>query len=139
MIPLYGVQAHGGKIISLDDPAVVKDLAAADGSGGNAYVGYVLSTQLPGSVPGGYSRFRRLQQRVPHDGGVTVTITPWRDGQDTGQEIERELEVADNPVVIAHVSVTGSDFQVKIALSDFDAPAALGEAAVTIIPRRSER
>lgn len=138
-IPLYAAQAHGGKIISLDDQTVVKDLASAAGAGGNSYVAYVLSTLLPGSVVGGWSRLRRFVQRIIHDGAVTVAVTPWRDGSDTGQTIERDLETGDNPTVVADLAATGGVFQVKVELSDFDAPASLGEGAVTIIPRRSVR
>jgi hypothetical protein len=138
-IPVYAAQAHGGKIISVDDPAVVKDLAALDGTGGNSYAGYVLSTYLRGTDPVGYGTFRRLIQRVPHDGAVRVEVTPWRDGQDTGQTITRDLAVGDNPTVVAPASVTGGVFQVKVRLSNFDAPARLGEAEYVVIQRRSVR
>jgi len=138
-IPLFAAQAHGGKIISLDDRAVVKDLANLDGTGGNAYAGYVLSTFLPGADPGGYGRFRRLTQRVLHDGAVRVEVTPWRDGQDTGQTITRDLAIADNPTVVAPASVTGSVFQVKVRVSNFDAPARLGTAEYEVLQHRGQR
>lgn len=138
-IPLFGAQAHGGKIISLDDPAVVKDLANLDGTGGNAYAPYLVSGVVSGDGPGGYGTFRRLIQRVPHDGAVTVKLTPRRDGQDTGQTITRPLAGGDNPTVVAPFSVTGSVFQFKIELSAFDAPASLGSGELTIIRRRSTR
>lgn len=138
-LPCYSAQAHGGKIISLDDPAVVKDLAALNGTGGNAYVGYVLSTMLPDGSPTGYGTLRRVTQRVAHDGAVTVKVTPWRDGQDTGQTITRALAIGDNPTVVAALAATGSVFQVKWELSAFDAPARLGSGEVTIVDRRSQR
>jgi hypothetical protein len=138
-IPLFAAQAHGGKLISLDDQAVVKDLANLDGTGGNSYAGYVLSTYLPGADPVGYGTFRRLVQRVTHDGAVRVEVTPWRDGQDTGQTITRDLAVGDNPTVVAPASVTGSVFQAKVRLSNFDAAARLGGAEYVVIPRRSAR
>lgn len=138
-IPTFGVQAHGGKIISLDDQSVVKDLAALAGTGGNAYAPYMVSGVIaPGSV-GGYARLRRLQQRVPHDGAVTVTVTPWRGGQDTGQTITRDLAIGDNPTVVTPFDVTGSVFQFKVVLSAFDAEASVGAGEFVAIPRRTQR
>lgn len=138
-IPTYGATAHGGKIISLDDQSVVKDLADATGTGGNAYIGYFLSGLF--AVGGGqaYDKLRRMTQRVPHDGTVTVTVTPWRDGLDTGQTITRTLTPDDNPVIVVPLAVTGSHFQLRIALSSFDAPASLGSGSFRSIPRRSQR
>ena len=138
-IATYGAQAHGGKIVSLDDQAVVKDLAALDGTGGNAYAPFMLSGILsPGEV-GGYAKLRRLILRVPHDGAVTVRVTPWRDGLDTGQTIERVLGSTDNPTVVAPQDVTGSVFQEKVELSAFDGPASVGAGEIAMIPRRSVR
>lgn len=138
-ILLYGCLAHGGKLVSLDDSAVVKDLAGADGSGGNSFAPYAVSQPLPPERLGGYAHFRRMVQRVPHDGAVTVKVTPWRDGADTGQQITRALSSMDQPVVDAPLSVTGSVFQVRVELSAFDAPASLGAGEYTIHPRRGAR
>lgn len=138
-IPLYGVQAHGGKILSLDDPAVVKDLAALNGSGGNAYAGRFRSTPLPGSTVLGWSRFRRFIQRVFHLGAATLKVTPYRDEQPTGQTITRVLAVSDIGVVTAPLAATGSAFQVEVEVSGFTAEVQLGDAEAWIVPRRSER
>lgn len=135
----YGCQAHGGKLISLDDQAVVRDLAAANGTGGNTYDPYLVTHVLPMALVGAYGHFRQVVQRVPHDGAVTVKITPWRDGADTGQVITRVLASMDNPTVTAPLSATGSVFQFKVALSAFDAPASLGSGDYTVNPRRSAR
>lgn len=138
-IEFYAAEAHGGNIISLDDQSVVRDLAALAGTGGTAYVGYLLGVLVDDGAPGGYARFRRVVQRVPHDGAVTVTVTPYRDGAETGQTIERILGASDNPMVTAPFAISGSVFQHKVTLSAFDAPAAIGVAEFTIIPRRSQR
>jgi hypothetical protein len=138
-IPTFGVQAHGGKIISVDDQAVVKDLALLDGSGGNAYAPYLLSGLMsPGEV-GGYAKLRQCVLRVPHEGAVTVKVTPWRDGLDTGQIITRALALGDNPTVVAPQNVTGSVFQEKVELSAFDAPASVGAGELLMVARRSTR
>lgn len=135
-IPLYAAQAHGGAILSLDDPAVVKDLAAAAGTGGNSYTPYLLTVPF-GSV--GYGTLRRVVQSVPHEGAVTVTVTPWRDGQETAQTISRTLAVGETEIVTAPLQAQGSAFQVAVTLDTFDAPASLGMVEATVLSRRSIR
>ena len=135
-IPLYGVEAHGGRIVTLDDDAVEQDLANSSGVGGNDYDCYVISTPFVGE---GWGTFRRAVQHVHHDGAVTVETTPIRDEQETGQTITDSLAIGDNYVVTAPLLVSGSSFAVKVALSDFDAPAELGRAEQWVVPRRRER
>ena len=138
-IALYAVQADGGKIVSLDDQLVVKDLAALDASGGTAYTCSVLSTPFDDGDTGGWASLRRMIQDVPHDGAVTVVCTPHRDGLDTGQSITRTLTSADNSTIVVPFDVKGTAFQLNVALSVFDAAAGLGIADATLIPRRSQR
>ena len=138
-LPLYGVEAHGGQVITLDDEAVVKDQASSSGSGGSAYIAFVLSTIFDVGLDGGYSRFRRAVQHVHADGAATVDITPYRDQQESGSSIQRVLAIGANPVVTAPLSETGTNFQVKVALSSFDAAAELGKAQQYVVPRRSVR
>lgn len=133
---LWGAQAHGGKIIQLDDQALVTDLAALAGTGGNAFTAFIRSAPFTAA---GYNKLRRMIQMVPHDGAVTVAVTPWVDQQDTGQTITRTLATGDNGTVTAPLSVSGTDFQVEVTLSAFDAVASLGSGDLTLIPRRSQR
>lgn len=126
-------------MISLDDQTVVKDLAALDGTGGNAYAPFLLGALFALSAGVAYEKLRQVIQRVPHDGLVTVKVTPWRDGQDTGQVITRVLTPDDNPTVVAPLNATGSLFQIKVELSAFDAPASLGAGSITAIQRRRQR
>ena len=137
-LPLYAVEAHGGQVITLDDESVVKDQTSLAGSGGTAYVAFVLSTIFD-LLAGGYSTFRRSVQHVHADGAVTVDITPYRDQQESGSSITRVLAVGDNPVVVAPHFESGTNFQVKVALSSFDAAAELGKAEQYVAPRRSIR
>lgn len=137
MIPLYGAMAHGGKIISLDDPSVVKDGAALNGSGGSAYAPYIVPAPI--GAGGGWATLRRADLRVAHDGAVTVTVTPRKDGQDTGNIITRVLSVSDQPEVEVPFFEGGSEFHMTIALSAFTAPAALGPATIWVVPRRTNR
>jgi hypothetical protein len=138
MIPLYGVEAHGGRIITMDDEAVVKDLADADGSGGTAYAPFLTSTPFDAGV-GGWSTLRRVVQHVHPDGAVSIDITPIRDQNESGQVISRDIATGENFVVTAPMQATGTTFSVKITLSDFDAAAELGKAEQWVVPRRSGR
>lgn len=138
-IPLYAAQAHGGKIYSLDDQSVVKDLAALAGTGGNAYAPYLVTAAIAPMGVGGFAKLRKIVQRVPHDGAVTVAVRPYRDGSDTGQTISRTLASNDNPTVTAPVASTGSTFQFRFDLSTFSAVAALGAGEYGAEPKRSGR
>ncbi len=138
-LPLYGVLAESGKVISMDDESVVKDLAALAGTGGNAFAPYVLSTVFDNGLAGGLSKFRRSVQHVHTAGGVTVVMTPYRDQQESGNTISDTLAVGANPVVTAPVNESGSNFQVKIAVSSYTAAVELGKAEQWVVPRRADR
>ena len=138
-IPLYAVEAHSGKVITLDDEAVVKDQAALAGTGGSAYAAFVLSTIFDVGRDGGYSTLRRAVQHVHADGAVTVVTTPYRDQQESGSTISDTLAIGANPVVVAPLFEGGTNFQVRHTLSLFDAAAELGKAQQYVVPRRSVR
>lgn len=139
MIPLYGCAAGSGKIFSLDDTSVVKDGAALDGTGGAAYVPFLLTTPFGIQADLGYNKLRRFLQRITHAGAVTVKVTGVKDGQESGLPITRPLTVADIGIINAPLNDAGSDFQLKIELSGFDATAALGNSQVFIVPKRRFR
>lgn len=138
-LPIYAVEAHGGQVITLDDESVVKDQASLAGAGGNAYEAFVRSTIFDRGVDGGYSTFRRAVQHVHADGAVTVVFTPYRDQQESGTTISRTLAIGNNPIVTGPTKESGTNFQIKVALSAFDAAAELGKALQWVVPRRSAR
>ena len=138
-ISLFACEAHGGTIITLDDELVVKDLAAEAGTGGNAFVPFILPNRQESSEAAEYSKLRRASQAVHCNGAVTVELTAYRDGNPTGQTIERDLTSADNPEVVAPFNTLATTHQVRVELSDFDAPVELGKARQWIVPRRSAR
>ena len=138
-LPFYAVEAHSGQVITLDDEAVVKDQTTEAGAGGSAYTPVIVSTIFDRGLDGGYSRLRRAVQHVHADGGVTVDVTPYRDQQESGNSIQRVLATGANPVVTAPLSETGTNFQVKVALSSFDAAVELGKAQHYVVPKRSLR
>lgn len=137
-IPIYGAEAHGGRIISLDDETVQHDLADDEGSGGNDYDPYMVSTPFDAGI-GGWSTFRRATQHVHVNGAVTVAISPYRDELETGQSISRSLTTMDNFVVAAPLKAGGTTFQLKVTLSDFDAAVELGKSEQWLVPRRRSR
>lgn len=136
MIPLYAAIAGTGKIYSLDDPTVVKDGAALNGSGGTAFVPYAISTSLNVRFALGMNRVRRFMQRVAHDGPATVRVTVIRDGRES-VPITRALGIGDAGVVNAPLADGGSDLQIKLELTAYDAPVAFGDSEAYVVNRRS--
>lgn len=139
MIPLYGCQAGGGKIYSLDDPSVVKDGASVAGSGGSVYQPYFVTTKLGNQFDMGYNKLRRFQQHLEHAGSCTLVLTAVRDGAETGVPITRTLPAGAMGLVTAPMNATGSSFQIKLVLSAFSAEVTLGTADAFVIPKREWR
>jgi hypothetical protein len=139
VIPLYGMQAVGGKVYSLDDQSVVKDATDAAGVGGTAFNPFIVSTPFAIQADLGYNRLRRFLQRIAHGGACTLTVTGIRDGQDSGVSIVRPLTVSDIGIVNVPLGDSGSDFQLRIELSAYDAETALGNSQVFIVPKRRFR
>ena len=134
-IPIYACSAHGGKIVQLDDPSVDRDMADIATAGGVRYVAYLLSARFKGRHRAGYGTLRRLVQRVFLRSGAVVTVTPWRDAQETTQAIGRVLEIDHPSLVIFPLSVLATEFQLKIEVSMFDAPTALGSGEIWVLPK----
>lgn len=135
-IPLFVTTAQGGQILSLDDQTAHLDQIAADGSGGFAYSPRLLSS--PFSVAA-YGRIRRLVQMVQHSGDLTLTVTPWRDGQATGLPVERDIVSSDPSTVTVPLDGTGTEFQLEVVVSDFTSEIELGGGEITVSPRRTQR
>lgn len=138
-LPLYGCLAEGGKIYQLDDDSVVTDGAAEAGTGGSAYTPRYVTETFDNGLSGGYSKLRRFVQHVHPDSDVDVDITGVRDGNPSGATVSRDVEVGENGILIAPLSVTGTEFQVEVELSNFSAPVELGESEQYVVPRRSKR
>jgi len=138
-IPIFGVTQGRGQIISLDDPATVNDLAAADGTGGTPPTIFLLSTLFPLKRTLGYYDFRKFRQRVDAPSALTINVTPWRDGTDTGQILSRTFPVSAVDVTSTPIWITGSDFQVKVAFSGHSRAFEVGNASASFVPRRHSR
>ncbi len=133
MIPFYLCTAHGGTITTIDDPAVVNDGCAANGSGGTAFTANLRPGPLrPGVVT--FGKLRRLVQRIVHDGDVTVSVMPIRDGQEAAA-IERTLEAGDAAQVVIPMNETGREFMIDITLSAWTAECGVSDAEMYLIPR----
>lgn len=137
MIPFILCQAHGGKLITIDDRAVVTDLAAANGSGGTAYSPTLRTAPVRG---GGLVRgkLRAIRQRVPHDGACTVAIAVVTNGS-AGAPLSRAIALTGSPVVEIPAANSGEEFQLDITLSAFDADCGLSDAELFIIPQHGVR
>ncbi len=138
-IPLYACQAHGGKIVQLDDPGVTRDFAALNATGGVSYRCFLLSARFKGPQVAGYGKFRRFVQRVYQRSACVLTLASWRDGRETGQVIQRAMKLDTPPLVTFPVSVLATEFQVLLEVSGFDAPVALGSGEIWIVPHRKGR
>lgn len=139
MIPIYAVTQTGGQIISFDDPATVNDFAAANGTGGTAFQPYIVSTPFPLKRTLGYYDFRKFRQRVDAPSALTITVSPWRDGTPTGQQLARTFAVTAVDVTSTSLWVTGSDFQVQVTFSAYSRPFEVGNASASFVPRRHSR
>lgn len=139
MIPIFGCQAGGGKIYSLDDPTVVTDGADSAGVGGSTFAPYIVSTFLANQFDMGYNKLRRFQQRLSHNGTCTVQLTGIRDGQQSGQPSTQGLAISDVGLVTAPLNDAGSTFQIKIALTAFSAAVTLGASKAFVVPKREWR
>lgn len=139
MIPIYAVSQVGGKIYSLDDPNTVNDLADANGVGGTAFAPFLLSTPFRLERTLGWYDFRKFRQRVDCPSTLKIMITPWRDGSDTGQTINRTFAVTAVDVTNTPLWVTGSDFQVKVAFANYTRAFEVGNASASFVPRRQSR
>lgn len=139
MIPLYGLQAGGGKVYSLDDPGVVKDGCALDGSGGTAFTPFILTQPFAVHADLGYNKLRRFLQRVAHAGACTFIVTGVKDGRESTVAVVRPLTANDVGIINVPLGESGSDFQLKIVLTGFDAETALGNSQVFIVPKRRFR
>jgi len=139
MIPIYGVTQSGGKVVSLDDPATVNDLTDVNGNGGTPPTIFLLSTLFPLKRTLGYYDFRKFRQRVDAPSALTINVTPWRDGTDTGQILSRMFPVNAVDVTSTSLWVTGSDFQVKVAFSGHSRAFEVGNASASFVPRRHSR
>lgn len=148
MIPIYCIAANtsfvpqvgmAGKVYSVDDPATVNDLAAVDGTGGTPYVPFILSTLFPLRRTLGWYDFRKFHQHADAPSACTITVMPWRDGNDSGQIIARVFPVTGVDITSTPIWLPGSDFQVKVSLSAFTREVQLGNASASFVPRRHSR
>ena len=135
-IPLYACEANGARIFQLYDPLVNRDAADVSGVGGWSYPCFLLTARFKGPQVAGYGKFRRFVQRVYQRSACVVTVVPWRDGRETGQSIQRAIKIDTPPLVTFPLSVLATEFQLRLDVSGFDAPVALGSGEVWIVPHR---
>lgn len=141
-LPLYAAMANGGKLYTLDDTSVGADLYDASGPTSNGFQATLTPSPITAG-PGSYSSLRRLVLDVDTGAELTLEVQGMRDGESSGDVITRTVAVADSPEQTIPLKVMGSELQVTITLSGWDADAtpsaSLGSGAFTLVPRRTSR
>ena len=135
-IPLFACQAHGGKIFSMDDRFVYRDSASLAGAGGISYVPYILSARFRGPAASGHGKLRRVVQRVYKESQCVVSVRAYREGLDTGVTLPRALTVDIGPLVTFPMNTFGTEFQILLDASSFDAEIELGSGEIWVVPRQ---
>ena len=138
MIPFYAFEAVGARIFSLDDPAVVKDSAALDGTGGTAFVPFYVTSEIRVANGSGWNKLRRIMQRLAHDGTLTARVTGIRDGGE-GSMVTRTLAIGAAGFLNVPMNEGGSGFQFKVELTAYSAKVAFSGADVYVVAKRAFR
>lgn len=139
MIPIYMVSATGGRVYSCDDSHTLNDFAALDGTGGTSFAPFLLTTLLPLPRTLGWSDLRKLRQRFDTSGAATITVTPWRDGSQTTQAIQRSFAAGSVGITATPLFAPASDTQLQITVSGYAAPVQLSNAEIVVVERRHSR
>lgn len=141
-LPLYAAMANGGKLYALDDTSVGADQYDASGPTYTEFQATIVPNQVTAG-PGTYSDLRRLVLDVDAGVDLTLQVQGMRDGEVSGDLIERDVAVTDSRQQIIPLKVMGSHLQATITLTGWDpdaTPAAsLGSGSFHLVPRRGVR
>lgn len=135
MILLYGANATGATILSLDDPEVPTDQGAE-------FEARLKSATFDTGPAAGFATFRRATQAVAVEGTATVTISVDGDGGNVStQDYAETLDAAEGPeqLIEAPYDIGGTRFSVSVVVSAHDAAVELGEADQLFVKRRGTR
>lgn len=139
MIPFYACQAHGGKLLTLDDEGAITDLADSGGAGGTTFQPKFRSSRF--SLPPGSSfwRLRRLAMYVAHASTATIVTQLVRDGMLDTASVTRNIAASDVPPLVVPLAGGGSSFQVEVTVTAFAGAVQFGESMLFPVARRSQR
>jgi hypothetical protein len=125
VIPLFGCNASGANIFSLDDPAVYQDQGAD-------FTASFLSVAVTPQPPEGESKLRRAVQNVAIGTSATVKITPIADTNENVDDAQTftlsSIVDGASPTIEAKTANQGSRFQVKTEVTAHVGLCELGEA-----------
>jgi hypothetical protein len=139
MIPLFVCEAAGARVLSLDDPSVVKDACALDGTGGTSVVPTFTVNQLRDGPDLGWSKLRRVAQNVDHADACTLVLTPIVDGRQSGNAITRSLAVGAVGVATFPCNESGTGHAYRIDLTSYTSPVQFSNADVFVLGKRVSR
>jgi hypothetical protein len=135
MIRLYGCNAAGANILSIDDTALDTDQGAA-------FTASLRTAPFDAGLATGWSTLREFAQVVSVAGTATVTVTPLGDGAEyTDQAQTHALTAAagEDQLTESPLFVPATRFQAQVAVTAHSGRTELGEADQVFIPRRSGR
>lgn len=135
MIRLYGCNASGASILSIDDTTLDDDQGAD-------FTAWLRTAPFDAGLATGWSTLREFAQVVSTAGSVTLEVTPVGDGSEyTDQKQTHSIVSTDGEEQLTEspLFVPGTRFQVKVAVTAHEGRTELGEADQLFIPRRSGR
>lgn len=139
MIPFYACQAHGGKLLSLDDDAALTDLADINGAGGSTFQPKFTTSRFELPPQTSYWRLRRLGLHVAHGGTASIVTRVIRDGAPETATVTRNLLATDPPPVVVPLAAGASAFQLELTVTAFSAFVHFGQSMLFPVARRSQR
>lgn len=135
MIPLYGCNASGNTIRTLDEVGLDTDMGAA-------FVAWLKSGVFDPGPASAWATLRTTAQVVAVGGSANVRITPIGDGAEyTDQAQDFALSSTGGPeqVLDAHADVPAARFQVKVEVLTHTGITELGESDQWLVIRRPSR
>jgi hypothetical protein len=133
MILLVGCAAAGNVLVSLDDPSIWEDEDVP-------YVPFAVTNPVDFARTSPSGRLRRIAQAVTMSSGVSITLTPYGDGdeyEDQATTLVLDPAEGTTQVVEAEVALDARRFQYKMSASGFSGPVFFGEADLEMVKKRT--
>jgi hypothetical protein len=135
MIRLYGCNASGASLLSIDDTSLDTDQ-------GSDFTAMLRTAPFDAGLATGWSTLREFAQVVSVGGSATMVVTPLGDGAeytDQAQTHSLSATAGEDQLTESPLFVPATRFQVQVAVTAHSGRTELGEADQVFIPRRSGR
>lgn len=135
MIRLFGCNAGGNTILSLDD-------ATLDTDRGQDFRAWLLTAAFDTGPASGWATLRRFVQAVTTGGTLTLVVTPSGDGAEFGdQATTHSLSAVQGTEHLTEtpLAVPGTRFQLLVEITAHTGLAELGESDQWFVVRRTGR